>query len=30
MSLLEVSDLHCRIGEKEILRGIDLTVNKGE
>ena len=30
--LLEVKDLHARVGgeEKEILRGIDLTVNKGE
>jgi Fe-S cluster assembly ATP-binding protein len=28
--MLEVRNLHAAIGEKEILRGIDLTVNVGE
>jgi Fe-S cluster assembly ATP-binding protein len=30
MAALEVRDLHVRAGEKEILRGLDLTVGKGE
>ncbi len=30
MSLLQVRDLHASIDDKEILRGIDLTVNPGE
>ena len=28
--MLEIKDLHAAIGEKEILRGINLTVNAGE
>jgi len=28
--MLEIKDLHARIGDKEILRGIDLTVKDGE
>ena len=28
--MLEVKDLHARIGDKEILRGINLTINDGE
>ena len=28
--MLEVRNLHARIGEKEILRGIDLVINDGE
>jgi Fe-S cluster assembly ATP-binding protein len=28
--MLTIENLHARIEEKEILRGIDLTVNKGE
>ena len=28
--MLEVRNLHARIGEKEILKGIDLTVRDGE
>ena len=28
--MLEVKDLHAGIGEKEILKGISLTVNRGE
>jgi Fe-S cluster assembly ATP-binding protein len=28
--MLEISNLHVRAGEKEILRGVDLTVDKGE
>ena len=28
--LLEIKDLHARIGDKEILKGIDLTIRKGE
>jgi Fe-S cluster assembly ATP-binding protein len=28
--LLDIKNLHAAIGEKEILRGINLTVNKGE
>jgi Fe-S cluster assembly ATP-binding protein len=30
MSLLEIRNLHARIGDREILRGIDLSVNPGE
>ena len=28
--LLEIKDLHANVGDKEILRGIDLTVREGE
>ena len=28
--LLDIRNLHARIGDKEILRGIDLTVRRGE
>ena len=28
--MLEVKNLHARIGDKEILRGIDLTIKNGE
>src|ERR1700735_810918 len=30
MPALEIRNLHVRAGEKEILRGLDLTVGKGE
>jgi Fe-S cluster assembly ATP-binding protein len=30
MSLLEIKDLHATVGEREILKGISLTVNAGE
>jgi Fe-S cluster assembly ATP-binding protein len=30
VTVLEIRNLHARVGEKEILRGIDLTVNTGE
>jgi Fe-S cluster assembly ATP-binding protein len=30
MSLLEIKNLHVEIGGKEILKGLDLTVNAGE
>jgi len=30
MSLLEIKDLHATVGEREILKGIDLTANAGE
>ena len=30
MSLLEIKDLHVNVGEKEILKGINLKINKGE
>src|SRR5215469_12668479 len=30
MALLEIKDLHARVGDREILKGIDLTVNAGE
>jgi Fe-S cluster assembly ATP-binding protein len=30
MSLLEIKNLHVKVGNQEILRGIDLTVNEGE
>src|SRR5580704_6993943 len=30
MTLLEVKDLHVEIDGKEILKGVDLTVNAGE
>ena len=28
--MLEVRNLHARIGDKEILKGIDLVINDGE
>jgi Fe-S cluster assembly ATP-binding protein len=30
MSLLEISNLHVRAGEKEILKGVDLTIDEGK
>ena len=30
MSELIITDLHCEVGEKEILRGVNLTVRSGE
>jgi Fe-S cluster assembly ATP-binding protein len=30
MSLLEIKNLHAQVGEREILKGIDLTINAGE
>src|ERR1019366_3252636 len=30
MALLEIKDLHAEVGGKEILKGIDLTVEAGE
>jgi Fe-S cluster assembly ATP-binding protein len=30
MALLEIRDLHAKVGDREILKGIDLTVNAGE
>lgn len=30
MSTLEIKDLHVTVGEKEILKGINLTLNTGE
>src|SRR5215469_16417403 len=30
MALLEIKGLHATVGEREILKGIDLTVNAGE
>jgi Fe-S cluster assembly ATP-binding protein len=30
MALLEVRNLHVKVGEREILRGLDLTINAGE
>ena len=30
MSLLEIKDLHARVGERQILNGINLSVNAGE
>ena len=30
MALLEIKDLHAKVGEREILRGIDLAVEAGE
>src|SRR5690349_9081498 len=30
MPLLEIKDLHATVGEREILKGITLTVNAGE
>jgi Fe-S cluster assembly ATP-binding protein len=30
MALLEIKNLHARVGEREILKGIDLSVNSGE
>jgi Fe-S cluster assembly ATP-binding protein len=28
--LLEIKNLHARIGDKEILHGIDLSIGRGE
>ena len=28
--MLEIRNLHAKVGGKEILRGIDLTINRGE
>ena len=30
MSLLTIKDLHASVEEKEILKGINLTINRGE
>jgi Fe-S cluster assembly ATP-binding protein len=30
VAMLNVKDLHVRVGERDILTGLDLTVNKGE
>ncbi|MGE4427169.1 MAG: Fe-S cluster assembly ATPase SufC [Solirubrobacteraceae bacterium] len=30
MADLEIKNVHARVGEKEILKGLDLTVNRGE
>src|SRR5271157_5179821 len=30
MSLLEIKDLHAQVGDREILKGIDLTIDAGE
>src|SRR5574344_224400 len=30
MKLLEINDLHANIGDKEILKGVNLTINAGE
>ena len=30
MALLEIKNLHATVGDREILKGIDLTVNAGE
>src|SRR5215831_8504019 len=30
MALLEIKNLHATVGEREILKGIDLSVNAGE
>ncbi|MEA2436338.1 MAG: Fe-S cluster assembly ATP-binding protein, partial [Thermoleophilaceae bacterium] len=30
MSLLEIRNLHVRADDKEILKGVDLSVGKGE
>ncbi|MBL8999172.1 MAG: ATP-binding cassette domain-containing protein, partial [Gemmatimonadetes bacterium] len=28
--MIQISNLHARVEDKEILRGIDLTINPGE
>ena len=28
--MLQIENLHARIGDKEILKGIDLTIGPGE
>jgi Fe-S cluster assembly ATP-binding protein len=30
MALLEINDLHATVGDREILKGISLTINSGE
>ncbi|MBN9009026.1 MAG: ATP-binding cassette domain-containing protein, partial [Rhizobiales bacterium] len=29
-ALLEIEDLHAKIGDREILKGIDLAIGAGE
>ena len=29
-ALLDIQDLHVSVGDREILRGVDLTINEGE
>ena len=29
-TLLEIKNLHAKAGEKEIIKGLDLKINKGE
>ena len=29
-TMLEVRDLHCSYGTTQVLKGVDITVNKGE
>ena len=28
--LLEIEDLHARVGDKEVIKGLNLTINEGE
>ena len=28
--LLEIEDLYARVGDKEIIKGFNLTINEGE
>src|SRR5579862_2716799 len=30
MALLEIKNLHAKVGDREILKGLNLTINKGE
>ncbi|HAH75289.1 MAG TPA: ABC transporter ATP-binding protein, partial [Kandleria vitulina] len=30
MSVLKIKDLHVSVGDKEILKGVNLTINTGE
>ena len=29
-TMLEIKNLHAKVGEKEILKGVDLLIRKGE
>ena len=29
-TMLEIKNLHAKVGEKEILKGVDLVIRKGE
>ena len=30
MTMLEIKDLHAKVGDKEILKGVNLSIDEGE